>query len=63
MRKNQTNKIYQSFLSSIESHFISEAIRKELDSKKNKLRDAYLSANKDEGQCDVKNHWNGVEGW
>lgn len=57
MRKNQINKIYQNFFSSMESHFVSEAIRKELDLKNNELRDAYLSANKDEGQREVIYLW------
>lgn len=35
------------------SHFVSEAIRKELDTKKEELKEAYLLANKDKGQCEA----------
>ncbi len=36
------------------SGFVSEAIRKELELKKNDLRKAYQRANKDEGQMEAK---------
>ena len=39
------------------SHFVSEAIRKELDTKKEELRQAYLMANKDKGQREAAEDW------
>ncbi|MEI8365096.1 MAG: hypothetical protein WCF65_01640 [Parachlamydiaceae bacterium] len=39
------------------SHFVSEAIRKELEFKKNELRKAYLMANEDEGQKEANLEW------
>lgn len=42
------------------SRFVSEAIRKELESKKKKLRQAYLMANMDEGQIEATQDWQGT---
>ena len=39
------------------SQFVSDAIRKELESKKEELKKAYLSANKDEGQHEAMGEW------
>jgi hypothetical protein len=39
------------------SHFVSEAIRKELESKKDELRKAYAKANKDAGQRATMKEW------
>ena len=39
------------------SQFVSDAIRKELESKKEELRKAYLSASKDEGQREAMDEW------
>ncbi len=39
------------------SQFVSEAIRKELDTKKEELKEAYLLANKDKGQCEGLEDW------
>jgi hypothetical protein len=39
------------------SQFVSEAIRKKLDTKKKALGKAYLMANDDEGQLDAREHW------
>lgn len=39
------------------SRFVSEAIRKELETKKKELREAYLMANEDEGQTEVMEDW------
>ena len=39
------------------SHFVSEAIRKELETKKEELRKAYSKANKDTGQIQVMQDW------
>jgi hypothetical protein len=49
------------------SGFVAEAIRKELELKKEELRKAYRSANKDPGQLDAKD-WeptlsDGTEEW
>lgn len=39
------------------SHFVADAIRKELEFKKKELRNAYISANKDPGQIEANNEW------
>lgn len=39
------------------SRFVSDAIRKELDVKKQELRNAYIAANKDSGQIEATNEW------
>ncbi|MBI3508237.1 MAG: hypothetical protein HY069_01185 [Chlamydiia bacterium] len=39
------------------SRFVTEAIRKELLSKKETLRNAYLAANKDKGQKEAMTDW------
>lgn len=39
------------------SRFVSDAIRKELVSKKEELRKAYISANKDQGQKEAMDEW------
>jgi hypothetical protein len=44
------------------SRFVAEAIRKELEAKKEELRQAYLIANEDEGQLDAINEWQGTLG-
>ena len=50
------------------SRFVSEAIRKELESRKKILRHAYLSANEDEGQIEASKDWqstlgDGIDDW
>jgi len=42
------------------SRFVAEAIRKELNVKKQELREAYLSANNDLGQLEAIEEWNGT---
>lgn len=44
------------------SRFVAEAIRKELEAKKEELRKAYLMANEDEGQLETTNEWEGTVG-
>lgn len=39
------------------SRFVSNAIRKELEAKKEELREAYRMANEDEGQNETKKDW------
>lgn len=39
------------------SRFVAEAIRKELEAKKQELRNAYLSANNDSGQNEATREW------
>ena len=39
------------------SQFVSNAIRKELASKKEELKQAYLSSNRDEGQQEAMSDW------
>jgi hypothetical protein len=39
------------------SQFVTEAIRKELETKKNELRKAYSAASKDEGQREAMKTW------
>ena len=71
MKDQSTKKINQTFSIPLEisqelhtyikrremSHFVSEAIRKELDTKKKELRQAYLMANKDKGQREAIENW------
>lgn len=50
------------------SRFVADAIRKELEAKKQELREAYISANKDFGQIEAMKEWketllDGVDGW
>ena len=42
------------------SRFVADAIRKELEAKKKELRDAYISANKDLGQIEATEEWQGT---
>lgn len=82
MRKHQAKTINQTFSLPLEvsselytyvkprerSRFVADAIRKELESKKEELRKAYLSANKDEGQLEATEDWqstlgDGVDAW
>ena len=44
------------------SQFVSNAIRKELASKKEELRKAYLAANKDPGQREAMDEWQNTLG-
>jgi len=39
------------------SRFVSDAIRKELELQKQNLRDAYISANDDDGQIEASIDW------
>jgi hypothetical protein len=71
MKKQEPKKINQTFSIPLDvsrdlhtyvkrremSQFVSNAIRKELESKKEELKEAYLSANKDEGQREVMDEW------
>jgi post-segregation antitoxin (ccd killing protein) len=50
------------------SRFVADAIRKELEKKKEKLHQAYLSANKDKGQIEAIEDWqetltDGMDEW
>lgn len=42
------------------SRFVTDAIRKELDTKKQELRNAYILANRDPGQIDATTEWQGT---
>ena len=42
------------------SRFVADAIRKELETKKEELRQAYLMANEDEGQIEATEEWQGT---
>ena len=42
------------------SHFVADAIRKEIELKKQELRKAYISANKDPGQVEANAEWQGT---
>jgi hypothetical protein len=71
MRKQEPKKVNQTFSIPVDvsqelhtyvkrremSQFVSDAIRKELASKKEELRQAYLAANEDEGQQEAMNDW------
>ena len=50
------------------SRFVADAIRKELEAKKQELRNAYISANEDIGQIEAMDEWketlsDGVDVW
>jgi hypothetical protein len=71
MKKQESKKINQTFSIPLDvsqdlhtyvkrremSQFVSDAIRKELEYKKEELRKAYLSSNKDEGQHEAMGEW------
>jgi hypothetical protein len=71
MKNHQSKKINQTFSIPLDvsqelhtyvkrremSQFVSEAIRKELEAKKEELRQAYSMANKDEGQREATSEW------
>lgn len=71
MRKHEIKTINQTFSLPIElsselyayvksrerSRFVAEAIKKELEAKKESLKKAYLSANEDEGQIEAAEDW------
>jgi len=71
MKKQESKRINQTFSIPVDisqdlhtyvkrremSQFVSDAIRKELESKKEELRKAYLSASKDEGQREAMDEW------
>jgi len=82
MRKQQVNTINQTFSIPVElsqdlhtyvkqremSRFVSDAIRKEIDAKKEELREAYRLANEDEGQKEIMSDWqatsaDGLDEW
>lgn len=82
MKKQESKKVNQTFSIPLDvsqelhtfvkrremSQFVSDAIRKELASKKEELRQAYLAANKDEGQQEAMVEWkstleDGSEEW
>ena len=44
------------------SRFVAEAIRKELEAKKEELRQAYQMANEDEGQLEATTEWESTLG-
>lgn len=44
------------------SQFVAEAIRKQLEIKKQELRKAYLMSNEDEGQHEANVEWQGTLG-
>lgn len=50
------------------SRFVANAIRKELKTRKDELRKAYLAANQDEGQIEATDEWqstlsDGLDEW
>lgn len=50
------------------SHFVADAISEKLEAKKQELRDAYISMNKDPGQIEAMKEWentlaDGVNEW
>lgn len=50
------------------SHFVADAISEKLEKKKQELRDAYISMNKDPGQIEAIGEWentmaDGVDEW
>ena len=71
MRKHQNNRVNQTFSLPLDiskelhtyvkhremSSLVSEAIRKELELKKEELRRAYMDANKDKGQMETMKEW------
>ena len=76
MKKQGSQKVNQTFSIPLEvsqelhtyikrremSQFVSDAIRKELVFKKEELRQAYLSSNKDEGQKEAMDEWKNTLG-
>jgi hypothetical protein len=76
MKKQESKKINQTFSIPVDvsqelhtyvkrremSQFVSDAIRKELASKKEELRQAYLAANKDQGQLEAAVEWESTVG-
>jgi hypothetical protein len=76
MKKQESKKINQTFSIPLDvsqelhtyvkrremSQFVSDAIRKELKSKKEELRQAYLAANKDQGQKEAMVEWENTIG-
>ncbi|MGH2612847.1 MAG: hypothetical protein ACRDFB_07335 [Rhabdochlamydiaceae bacterium] len=76
MRNQEPKKINQTFSIPIDvsqelhtyvkrremSQFVSEAIRKELETKKNELRLAYSKSNNDEGQSETTKDWENTLG-
>ena len=76
MKKRESKKINQTFSIPVDvsqelhtyvkrremSQFVSDAIRKELTSKKEELRQAYLAANKDLGQLEAAVEWESTVG-
>jgi hypothetical protein len=76
MKKRESKKINQTFSIPLDvsqelhmyvkrremSQFVSDAIRKELVSKKEELRQAYLAANKDQGQREAMVEWESTIG-
>jgi hypothetical protein len=71
MKRQESKKINQTFSIPVDvsqelhtyvkrremSQFVSDAIRKELASKKEELRKAYFEANKDQGQRESMTEW------
>jgi hypothetical protein len=50
------------------SHFVADAISEKLEAKKQELRDAYISMNKDPGQIEAMKEWentlaDGIDEW
>ena len=76
MRKQETKTVNQTFSLPMEvsvdlhtyvksrerSRFVADAIRKEIEVKKNALRQAYLNANEDKGQQEATEEWQGTLG-
>ncbi len=76
MRKEEAKKINQTFSIPSDvsqelhtyvkrremSQFVSNAIRKELEFKKEELRNAYLAASQDEGQQEAIDEWESTVG-
>jgi hypothetical protein len=76
MRKHQTKRVNQTFSIPLEisndlhvyvkqremSQFVSDAIRKELEAKKNQLRKEYATIKKDKGQLEAMKDWESTVG-
>ena len=74
MRKQQAKTVNQTFSLPLEvlhdlnalikprerSRFVSELLRDALDVKKQELRQSYIDANTDEGQCEAMSDWEGT---
>jgi len=50
------------------SHFVADAISEKLEAKKQELREAYISMNKDSGQIEAMKEWentlaDGIDDW